>query len=179
MKNDWRSKEPPLLFIHCSTSIHELVLQDHWAEGKWPWLCTKVIQRRPAVRSTDPQPGSNKQKVNTVHKSITHRWEKLTAPRDHQFPSNSGDPSFWQPNHRQLIGYGGEGDLHINNSPLCETTLEHTVQQAERCISQMEMNLSWVVSSSSAPSVLVDVSSFLPPSLPALVHHHQLLIHFN
>ena len=92
-------------------------------------LRTKITQDRLSVRSSDPPrrsqtPGSMSGPCSLNHHHQESRYcARVNYPgrRTHAATWSWGFPypghqSLWQPNHRQLIGFGGEGDLNINNS---------------------------------------------------------------
>lgn len=119
------------------------------------------------------------------------RTHGATWSRSFPYPGNQ---SFWLPNHRQLIGFGGEGDLYINNS-LCpwlhlislsatvsETTSMHTAGEKMQSSNGNEpLSLNYLILCFFAPSVLLFVSPlFFSPHLHLclLIHSGPLVIAF-
>lgn len=130
-KNTGPAGSSVALSIHCSASIKRSVFSRSlsWGVNHCSVLRTKITQDRLSVRSSDPPrrsqtPGSMSGPCSLNHHHQESRYcARVNYPgrRTRAATWSWGFPypahqSLWQPNHRQLIGFGGEGDLNINNS---------------------------------------------------------------
>lgn len=169
--------------------------QRHYFSSKYPLICintaisifrslrcgltmtlllwARATRDRLAVRSHPPESvlKSGPSSLNHHHQKVNYLGRRTQGSTSTSFPYPDHQ-SFWQPNHRQLIGFGGEGDFYINNSlcpwlHLISSVLQKKVrphwctEQATKCNAWMEMNLSRCTTSFSASLPLLSSYLFL------------------